>query len=433
MMHSKREEFSRGWRVLVAAAMGSGVGVAPLAFYSLGAFIKPLTSEFGWTRAQVTGASLALSLGMLVMGSLIGALADRIGARRVVLVSMPMLALLLAALSLVTPNVLSLYVGYFALGALGAGTLPITWSRVITGWFVRSRGLALGLSLVGTGIVGMLLPSYVTWLVGLAGWRAAYLGLAALPLLVGMPLTLVYFHEPPEDLVSIARRANATSVAAADTPSGWGYSLREAAASWRFWRMSGAFLLAAVVIGAINVNALPLLTDRGIERRTAAAVVGLIGATVTVGRLISGYFLDLFHGPRVAFVMLGAPALACIILSASGTNLPLSAVAIILIGFAAGAEHDIAAYFTARYFGRRHYGAIYGLLYTLYTFGSGIGPPLAGWAFDATGSYETALYAGAALFLIAAALVGTLGAYPRESQPQSLQPRTRPREGPARP
>jgi predicted MFS family arabinose efflux permease len=180
--------------------------------------------------------------------------------------------------------------------------------------------------------------------------------------------------------------------------------------------MSGAFFVAALVIGGINVNALPLLTDRGIERGTAAAVVGLIGATVTIGRLISGYFLDLFAGSRVAFVMLSAPALACLLLVISGANLPLSALAIILIGFAAGAEHDIAAYFTARYFGRRHYGAIYGLAYTLYTFGSGVGPPLAGAVFDATGSYQPALYAGAALFLAAAALVGTLGAYPKEGE-----------------
>ena len=178
-----------------------------------------------------------------------------------------------------------------------------------------------------------------------------------------------------------------------------------------------AFLIAAIVIGGINVNALPLLSDRGIDRGVAAVIVGLIGATVAIARLISGYWLDRFSGSRVAFVMLSVPAGACLILSAAGANLPLCALAIILIGFAAGAEHDIAAYFAARYFGRRHYGAIYGLMYSLYTFGSGVGPPLAGAVYDKTGNYQAALYAGAVLFLLAAVFVGTLGAYPRTDEP----------------
>lgn len=406
-MSNKREEFARGWPVLVASALGSGVGVAPLAFYSLGAFIKPLTQEFGWSRAQVTGASLALGLGMLATGSLVGSFADRFGARRVVLLSQLILAAVLSSLALITSNIWSLYIAYFALGALAAGTLPITWSRAVTGWFVHARGLALGLSLVGTGIVGSLLPSLVTWLSNWAGWRGAYIGLAALPIVVGLPLTLLWFREPEDNARQRATVSNAS----------WGFTLRQVVASWRFWQMACAFLIAAIVIGGINVNALPLLTDRGIDRSVAAAIVGLIGVTVTIARLISGYLLDQFPGSRVAFVMLSVPAGACLILSAAGANLPLCALAIILIGFAAGAEHDIAAYFAARYFGRRHYGAIYGLMYTLYTFGSGVGPPLAGAVFDRTGNYQAALYAGAILFLLAAVFVGTLGAYPRTDEP----------------
>ena len=421
-MESKREEFARGWRVLLASALGSGAGVAPIAFYSLGAFIKPLTAEFGWTRTQVAGASLSLALGMLLVGCFIGGFADRYGARRVVLLSQPILALLLASLALISDDVVSLYAGYFLLGALGAGTLPVTFSRVVTGWFVRSRGLALGLSLVGTGVVGMLLPPYVIWLVEWVGWRGAYLGLAVLPLIVGMPLTFVYFREAPADAAVLARAPTTSVPLPLAVPGVSGYRLREAMRRWQFWQMLLAFFIAATVIGGLNVNMLPLLTDRGINLVTAAAITGLIGATVTIGRLVSGYFLDIFHGPRVAMVMLGAPAIACFVLVGSGNNVLLSAMAIILIGFAAGAEHDIAAYFTARYFGRKHYGAIYGLLYTLYTFGSGIGPLIAGAIFDLSGSYIPALYGGALLFLLAALLIGTLGSYPREHVPEDPKP-----------
>lgn len=401
-------EFSRGWTVLVAASLGSGTGVAPLAFYSLGAFIKPLTQEFGWSRAQVATASLALSAGMLTMGTFIGGLADRYGARRVALVSQWVLAAMLCSLTLITKNIWSLYLGYFALGAFAAGTLPITWSRAVTQWFVEGRGLALGLSLIGTGIAGMTLPLYVTTLVDRVGWRGAYVSLAALPILIGMPFALLFFHEP-DDARRSPSQAPCHTQSLRDEP---GLVLGQAIRTGRFWQMCAAFTIAALVIGGINVNALPLLTDRGIERGTAAAVVGLVGATVSVGRLVSGYFLDRYRGSRVAFVMLGGPACACVLLATAGSQVGLCAAAIIMIGFAAGAEHDVAAYFASRYFGRLHFGAIYGLMYTLYNLGAGLGPPLAGAAFDTLGNYSAALYVGSALFAVAALLVGTLGPYP---------------------
>ena len=241
MSLSKREEFARGWRVLVAAALGSGAGVAPIAFYSLGAFITPLTHEFGWTRAQVTSASLVLSLGMLVSGSYVGAIADRYGARRVALFSQPILALSLAALALISANVWSLYLGYFALGAVAAGTLPITWSRVVTGWFVKARGFALGLSLLGTGVLGAFLPRYVTWLSSAFGWRHAYLGLAILPLSLGMPLALLFFREAPADIAAQSHVARRPLSSPENSTRSWGCSFREALSTWRFWQMSSAF------------------------------------------------------------------------------------------------------------------------------------------------------------------------------------------------
>ena len=408
-MRSKRQEFRRAWPVLVASAMGAGTGVAPLAFYSLGAFVDPLGNEFGWSRAQVTASLGFLTVATLLVGAAVGALADRYGARKVALISQVLLVLALAAMSLLTSQVWTLYAGYFLLAILGAGTLPIIWSRPIIGWFVRSRGLALGLSLVTTGLCGALLPSYVSWLTSEVGWRGAYIGLAALPLLLGIPVVILLFREPPPEMPSLP----AFAAAGNRTLDANDYTFRDALRTWRFWQMSLAFFLAASAIGAVLVHSLPLLMDRGIERGTAAALAGLLGLAVTFGRLISGYCLDIFGGPRVAFIMFAAPALACVLLTVSGNNLFLCGLAIFLVGLAAGAEYDIAAYFTAHYFGQRHYGAIYGLVYTLYGVSTGFSPLIAGAVFDATGSYHTALYAGAVIFLVAAVLAGTLKWTPR--------------------
>lgn len=396
----RRREFRRAWPVVLASAFGAGAGAVPLAFYSFGAFVEPLSRAFGWSRAEITAAPLFLTIGGLFAGVLAGAMADRFGARRVILASQACLVIAFAGFSLLPASLPLFYLGYALVAILGAGTMTMTWSRAITGWFVEGRGLALGLSLVGTGLIGAILPTYINWLVEAHGWRAAYLGLAALPLVFGLPLTVLFFREPATD-----RTPSADSRGTA--PDG-GYGFGEALKTRCFWQMALSFTIVAFAIASVIVHCVPLLTDRGIDAGSAALLAGLIGIAVTVGRLLSGFLLDRVHGPTVAFAMFGLPALSCLLLTVSGDNLVLCGLAIVLIGLAGGAEHDIAAYFCAKYFGRQNYGKIYGLLYTLYGVGSGIGPLAAGRMVDATGSYTGSLYVGAVLFLTSAGIIVTL-------------------------
>lgn len=400
MTTARRAEFRRAWPVVLASAFGAGTGAVPLAFYSFGAFVDPLTKAFGWTRSEIAAAPLFLTIGGLVAGVLAGGLADRMGARRIVLWSQAALVLAFAAMSLLPPSLALFYLGYALIAVLGAGTMTMTWSRAITGWFVAGRGLALGLSLVGTGLIGAMLPAYIGWLVDHHGWRGAYLGLAALPLILGLPLTFLFFREPPE-------RAVADGDILPDTLAG-SHGFAQALRTRCFWQMTLAFSVVAFAIASVIVHCVPMLTDRGIGPHVAAGLAGLIGIAVTFGRLISGFLLDRMRGPTVAFLMFGLPALSCLLLTISGGNLWLCGIAIILVGLAGGAEHDIAAYFCAKYFGRRHYGKIYGLLYTLYGVGSGIGPLIAGKTVDATGSYHVALYGGALLFALSAIMIVSL-------------------------
>lgn len=399
MTGARTREFRRAWPVVLAAAFGAGTGAIPLAFYSFGALVDPLSKAFGWTRAEITAAPLFLTVGGLIAGVLAGAAADRYGARRVVIISQIALVFGFASIALLPPSLPAFYASYAMLAVLGAGTMTMTWARAITGWFVSGRGLALGLSLVGTGLIGALLPTYITWCVANFGWQGAYLGLAALPLVLGIPLALLFFREPEEATFA------GSGGPALDTS---GHLFGEALSTRCFWQMALSLTVVAVAISAVNVHAVPLLTDRGIDATTAAALAGLIGLSVTVGRLVSGFLLDHIAGPVVAFGMFALPALACILLVFAGSNLWLCGIAIAVVGIAAGAEHDIAAYLCAKYFGRMHYGKVYGLLYTLYGVGAGLGPLIAGWAVGESGDYRISLYAGSALFAVAAAMILTL-------------------------
>jgi MFS family permease len=396
-----REEYARGWTILLASALGAGSGVYPLVFYSLGALIGPLGDAFGWTRAQVAAAPLFFTVASLLAGTAVGGLADRYGARRIILISQVLLVLGLLAMTRIGPGIATLYAGYFALAILGAGTMAMTWARAVTGWFVISRGLALGISLIGTGLIGAALPSMITLLIAHYGWQAGYWGLALVPLVLGIPVTALFFRdaEPPQPAtVGIGE--------VADEVEGMGF--REAVTHPAFRRMTFAFFLAALAISAVMVNILPILVGRGIARNEAAALASLIGIAVTAGRLVSGYLLDRIAARKVGAMMFLLPALACVLLAVSGRSIVLGGVSIALIGLAGGAEHDIAGYFTARQFGRRHYAAIYGLLYTIYCVGSGIGPLIMGYAADRLGSDVPALAVLAATFLLAALVIGTL-------------------------
>lgn len=397
-MKTRREEFLRGWPVVLASAFGAGCGAVPLASYSFSVLVEPLHQSFGWSRSEITAAPLFLSMGGLAAGIAAGALADRFGARRVVLWSQVSLALTFLAMTKVS-NLPQFYFAYVAVAILGAGTMTMTWSRAITGWFVAGRGLALGLSLVGTGLIGAALPTYLTLLIRNFGLQAAYVGLAALPLVLGIPLAFLFFHEP-EDALEFGNRS-------ADPQTG-GYSFGPALYTLCFWQMAVSFLILALAISAVMIHAIPLLTDRGVAPSTAAALAALIGVSVTVGRLTSGFLLDHLRGPVVAFGMFALPAAACVLLYLAGNNLLACALAISLVGLAGGAEHDIAAYFCAAYFGRSNYGKIYGTLYAIYGVGAGLGPFLAGRAYDRFGNYDAALLAGAFLFAIASLTILTV-------------------------
>ena len=395
------DEFRAGWPTLLAGIAGSATGVAVLTAYSLGALIHPLMAAFQWGRAEIAAAALFSTLGYLAGGPLAGWLADRDGARRVALASQLCLIAGLISMSRIDGHIWTLYAGSFLLALFAAGTLPIVWTQAITGWFVRRRGLALGLSLIGTGLVGGLLPSYVSALVLQGGWRAAFLGLAALPLCIGLPVSVLLFQERRGP----APGAEAGPAARGALPDRPDFRLGEALRTRGFWQMSLSFFLAATAVSAVLVHTIPLLMDRHVSAARAAAVLGLFGLAVSAGRLISGVLLDLLGGPIVAAVTFSLSALSCGVLVLAGTDLALCSAAIVFVGLSAGAESDIAAYMVARAFGRAHYGAIYGLLYALYCLGSGIGPLLAGRVYERTGSYGTALVVGMVGFVIAAALV----------------------------
>ncbi len=401
-MSDARSEFSHGWKVVVASALGIGTGLSPIPFYTIGVFVAPLTAEFGWAVDQIMFSLMIMTLGAVVMGPIAGMLADRFGVRPVVLVSVALFGVTLAGFALSNGSLTLFYINWLLMSALGAGTLPITWTRAVSNWFNTHRGLALGLSLLGTGLFGAGAKLYANYLIGEFGWRMAYIGLALLPLLISLPTAYFLFRDTTD------AKAKGAPVQQAHR----GLSLAQAMKGYRFWLLAIAFIPISFAVGGPIPNMEKIFTSKGLDVQQAVQIASIIGPSVIAGRIIGGWLIDRIWAPGVAFVILSLPAIACWLLTGDATTPMVATFAVILIGFAAGVEYDMLAFLVSRYYGMRSYGAIYGLVYGFFAMGAGFGPYMFGRIFVQTGSYDQALFVGAVMLLTGAASLLLLGRYP---------------------
>jgi len=397
-------EFRRGWPIVLSSTIGIALGLAPMAFYTIGVFAPELARAFHWGIGDIMAGFTVTTFGVLLVGPFVGWLADRYGVRRVTLVSVLAFGLALATFSLQTGSLGVFYASWALTAIAGAGTLPITWTRAVNHWFDARKGLALGLALTGTGLSGFVLKPTTAAAIAAFGWRGAYLLLAALPILISLPLAFFCFRDaPPGNVDSDGRRAPVALAA--------GFTFRETVRDWRFWVLGFSFLPVAFAVGGPIPNLETILATHGLSRAAILAVVPFLGLSVIFSRLAGGWLIDRIWAPAVAVVLLSIPAVSAWLLVYAPVTQRNALLAIIGFGIAAGVEYDLMAFLAARYFGTRHYGAIYGTLYGFFALGTGIGPLVYGRIYDATKTYDVILVVGAGVMIGGALLLLTLGRY----------------------
>lgn len=394
-----RSEFhGRQWLVL-SAAVGLSTGMTATMFYSLGAFVPSLQAEFGWDRGRISLAVTIMTVGLFLSGPLVGGLCDRFGAALVGAVSLLAYAIAVVLLALLVQDLAWFWVAYFVIAVLGAGSTPIALLRPITAGFERRRGLALGIVLTGAGIAGFWVPNLVAEVTERAGWRTAYLALAASAMLAA-PLVWFGFRH------GVVSRVTMTPPAVASA----GMTAAQALRAAHFWRLMLMALTMALGIAGLVVHLVPLFRDLGAPALAAAHTASLVGVSSVLGRVAVGLLLDRFQASRVSMLILLLATLGILLLWLAG--LRYAVVAVILLGLAAGAEIDLLAYLTARLFGQRAYGAIYGWQYSVFALGYGFSPFVVGLLRDASGNYEAAMLGSAAMMAVSAVAALSLGAGP---------------------
>ncbi|MFT4257627.1 MAG: MFS transporter [Pseudoxanthomonas sp.] len=395
---SAKAGFFYGWIVALASGFGLACGISVFIPSTLGLLVGPLTTELGWTQPQVFQAPLWATVTTIVIAPFLGRLIDRVGARRVIIVSFLIQAFILASFYWIDRSPLLFYLRYLALAALATGTTGLAFTKVIGDWFDRRRGTALGVTLAGVGIGGVGWTLATQHLFDLVGWRLTFPLQAAFLLAVVTPLMALVIRNRPSDM---GLHVDGDATTQRDRASVDGLSLREAGRTSQYWMLLAVAFLVGFGIQALMLHLIPLLKESGFSSQVAANAQASLWLALVVGRLSTGWLMDRFSATRVAALFLFFPLVSIFLLTTS-TSGASGFVAAMLIGLASGAEVDVIAFLTTRYFGMRHYGAIYSTFFSAFVIGSGTGPLVASQLREQAGHYTQALYAMGVVLLAAA-------------------------------
>ena len=390
-----------GWVVVAISAFGLLFGAFPIVVSSFAIFFRSFVQEFHAGRAAI---SLALTIHNVVAASLaawVGRLSDRFGARKVILPGLGILGLLLLSAQAIGSKVWQLYIFYGMLGAVSNATTSVPYGVIVSRWFNRRRGLALGLTQAGLGVGAIVMPALMHLLIARYGWRSALAMSGVVGLIILMPVIALFLKEASPPANSPVDLASA-QVEGLD----WG----DIRAARTFWLMIASFVLVGASVQACVIHIAPLLSDRGATAALATLAVSVAGLAMLAGRAGTGYFLDRYFAPHVALALFAMAALGMALL-ATGVTGKLALLSVFAVGLAFGGELDIIAYLISRYFGLRALGAAFGVAFGSFVIAAGIGPLLMGFAFDRTGSYRAPIAGFSIATMLAAVLVGRLGPY----------------------
>jgi predicted MFS family arabinose efflux permease len=290
------------------------------------------------------------------------------------------------------------------------------WTGAVARAFDAGRGLALGMTLAGSAVASTVIPTLSTLLIDSFGWRHAYLILAAG--WGGITFLLCWLFLPGAG----EPRTREAKVAPVDDAALVGLSIAQA---WRdpgLWRIAVSTLLLMLLTQALAVHQIPIMTDAGLSRNTAALLAGIAGIAGMAGNVVTGALMDRYRANWVGGITLGIMALAFALLLESLRNPLLIFVAMMINGYSAGTKLQICGYMTSRFGGLRNYGAIFGFMGSLIAIGGALGPFLAGLLYDLTGNYDLFAIIGMIGCSIAGLLILTLPRFPEWKAALAAQP-----------
>jgi len=408
---SNRPTVFYGWIVVATAALGLFLGAFPIVAFSFGVFFPSFVDEFHASRAAVSLAFTSHNVFSGLSALIIGRMVDRIGARSVILPGLAIVATLLLSAEAIGSRLSELYLFYIALGVVGSATTTVPYALVVSRWFDRRRGLALGALMAGLGLGAVVMPIVAQRLIASFGWRHAFAIVGCAMLTVPLPIVAFFLKDSPAK-IGLLPDGESPGLDRYSRARGGvdGITWHEATQSGTFWLLISAFVLLAASVHACVIHLPQLFADRGATAEKAALASSVAGFALLIGRVGCGYFLDRYFGGSVATVICLGAALGIALLATGGAG-GFALAGPFLVGLGMGAEVDVIAFLMSRYFGLVSLGATLGFAFAAFVIAGGLGPLLMGFVFDRTGSYRVPLAAFCIAVTAAAALVTRLGPY----------------------
>lgn len=393
--------------------------------FTFGVFLKPISSELDWTRGA-TAFAYTLSWWVSSPAAVfLGWLSDRIGPRIVLLAGALVFSLGLF-LSALVGELWQFYLFFGVLSGMGRASARAPLLSAVMQFFDKRRGLAMGLTLSGTGVGTLLFPSLARYVISVADWRTALMVLAGSAALIVIPAALFIRGPRPGEVEGLAQKGGT------DTPRGHESVLETPADGWTVARVlhNRIFWIFCIASAACCVShSLPLAhivayaTDRGISEFVAASLLGVVGTSAAAGRLTWGMVSDRAGARKTVFICIVTQTVLIFALGFTETPAALYAFAA-AFGFGYGGVLPLYAVVTRELYGMKRFGTIYGMQSFLTSIGMGTGALLGGYMFDLYGDYFQAFMTSFALGLIAITGSGYIASLKRPGGPGTVLERS---------
>ena len=408
---SPRLPFYYGWVVVFAAGTTVFARMAPSVFV-LGIFLSPIADEFGWSRTLIAGAVSVGAVASMVLSPIIGWAVDRYGAGIILTVSMVILGVAVISLAWATVP-LFFYLGFATGRIIFHVPVQIGSGAVVSRWFIRKRGRAIGVLYLSGAIGGIVCIQIAS--IALSNWGigAAWIALGVTVLGGGvLPSALLIVDRPedvglePDGLPSGPPESMTVYLQLTQDPIETDWTLREAMGTKSLWIMVGVVGTLFMTQAGVSVHIGAFYQDRGLGITAVASAITINGIVSGIGSLVWGAIIERAPVQRVMVVLMVLSATSTFLLFTVHSLAAAFAVSAV-IGVVAAGGNVIPPVAYASYFGRRSIGSIRGIGETGVQVGQTIGPLLSGLAFDINGSYKVAFLTFAIVALIGSVVIAT--------------------------
>ena len=385
--HAGRDDrFFYGYVLVAASFLLQAIGWG--AYNSFGVFFNPLMNEYDWSRAGISGA-VSVSFCLYGFSSiLLGRLNDRVGPRFIMAISGIFLGVGYLLMSRLT-SLWQLYLLYSLLVGIGISGTDVVLLSTIARWFVRLRGRMSGVLKVGTGVGMLVMPLFTNWLITAFGWRTAFFVMGIVVLIPFIGLSQLLVRDPARR--GLRPDGDGRVTAKITQAAEKGFTLRQALKNLQLWLICTAYFLLLVCVFTVLLHIVPHAIDLGIPPNWATRVLATIGGLSIVGRIIMGFSSDRIGNKWALTICYGflCVSLGWLLLA---NRLWMLFVFATVYGFAHGGFFVVMSPLIAEFFGTASHGAIFGMMIFVSNIGGAIGPLLAGYVFDLTGSYRGMLW-----------------------------------------